>query len=66
MKIGRPSTGDPTELRLHPIETVRGYPRLVDGGSELFEQAMERAIGRSKSYGVTVEARDGAAVARIK
>ncbi len=57
---------EPRELRLHPTQTMRGYPRLVEAGSELFDQAMERAIERCKSYGVTAKVGDGAALVQVK
>ena len=62
--------GEPTEVRMYPMdpnrEEPKGYPRLIDVGSELFDDVLRRASDRSKPYGVTVKVRDGAGVVQLK
>ena len=60
------------EVRIYPTEEyiIQGrrprlsVPRLAEPGSEKFQQVIERARERSKSFGTTIEIRDGMGVAR--
>ena len=58
--------GQPEQVRIQPIEIMRGYPRAAPPEGETFNRVLKRAIDRSKPFGTTVEVRDGAGVVRIK
>ena len=58
--------GQPAQVRIQPIEIMRGYPRAAAPEGETFNRVMKRAIDRSKPFGTTVEVRDGAGVVQIK
>ena len=57
--------GEPTEIRIQPIELMSGYPRIAPAESETFNRILKRAVDRSKPFGTTVEIRDGAGVVDI-